>query len=330
MKKGDYHMEITSVNTIINNAVIATREEFKDDKKIIKGFIDAIRLNKELFLNSNMVDTKNNNGFKIDINVIDRILNKYENMNSVIGDNNVNELSDDLLKSKIYDKLGVVLVLFDGNFYTMLEMMLLGLYTHNAMIFDYDGYMWGSNTLLINIVEAFFKKQGMDEKLFQQSESLRVNEFFNNNKSIDKTVIIGNQEFVDKYIKECTTEVIVSRYNNYDLYIEDITHKDLIDKILGLGMNLNLYVRDDIEVDYDATIVGDVDEAISYINSNGSKNASSIFSSDNDNINRFIKNVKSKRVYLNTNPSYEDDFDIKQIDLLREKVIVVPNMYDYK
>ena len=95
-------------------------------------------------------------------------------------------------------------------------------------------------------------------------------------------------------------------------------------------MNLNLYVRDDVEVDYDATIVGDVDEAISYINSNGSKNASSIFSSDNDNINRFIKNVKSKRVYLNTNPSYEDDFDIKQIDLLREKVIIVPNKYDYK
>ena len=229
-------MKRNSIDDVINYAVKADRlTEFRDDTKLLKAFIEAIRLNKDeyeigkllvscfsylyyyLFLNTNMVDLKSNNGYKIDTNIIDRILNKYEDINSVIEGNNTSELSDDLIKSNIYSKLGVVLVLFDGNFYAMLEMMLLSLLTHNTMIFMYDGYMLGSNTLLINITESFFKKQKMDENIFQQIDNIDLN-IFKNFKSIDKTILIGNQEFVDKYIKECTTEVVVSRYDYYDLY----------------------------------------------------------------------------------------------------------------
>ncbi len=318
-------MKRNSIDDVINYAVKADRlTEFRDDTKLLKAFIEAIRLNKDLFLNTNMVDLKSNNGYKIDTNIIDRILNKYEDINSVIESNNTSELSDDLIKSNIYSKLGVVLVLFDGNFYAMLEMMLLSILTHNTMIFMYDGYMLGSNTLLVNITESFFKKQKMDENIFQQIDNIDLN-IFKNFKSIDKTILIGDQEFVDKYLKECTTEVVVSRYDHYDLYIEDITHMDLIGQILEFNTNLNVYIKDGIDIDYeDAMIVGDVDEAISNINSNGSKNASSIFTSDDDNAKRFISDCKSKVVYVNANPSYERNLDIKQEDLLREKRIIVP------
>ena len=322
-------MEQCKVEDIITKAVVASRNNYYH-KDLVRSFIDAIRLNGDLFLNTNVIDVKNNNGFRIEVDVINSILDKYKDMESLISKTDDTKISDNLLNSKVYEKLGVLYVIFDGNTYTMLEMMILGLLTHNAVIFAYDGYMGGCNTLLINIAESFFKKQKISTDIFQQSLTIRANEFFKNHKSIDKTVIIGNSEFVDKYLKECTTEVVVARFNSYDLYVEDITHLDLINKIMELGLDVNLYIKEGIATDNEeAIIVADVDEAITNINYNGGKYSSSIFTSDSNNAGIFIRDVKSKHVFVNTSPTYERSLDVKQEDLLREKSILLPNIYKF-
>ena len=110
MKKGDYHMKRNSIDDVINYAVKADRlTEFRDDTKLLKAFIEAIRLNKDLFLNTNMVDLKSNNGYKIDTNIIDRILNKYEDINSVIEEIKKSFIQGErYTKSEIKEKLKAI------------------------------------------------------------------------------------------------------------------------------------------------------------------------------------------------------------------------------
>ena len=114
----------------------------------------------------------------------------------------------------------------------MLEMILLGLLTHNTMVFAYNGYIGGTNGLLINMVQTILEKENLKKEMFQHSVTLRSNEFFDNFKSINKTVIIGDNEFINKYVSECTTETIVSGYQNYDIYIDSLKDIDLIKKII--------------------------------------------------------------------------------------------------
>ena len=68
--------------------------------------------------------------------------------------------------------------MFDGNTYTMLEMILLGLLTHNTMIFAYNGYMGGTNGLLINIIQTILEKENLKKEMFQHSITMRSSEFF--------------------------------------------------------------------------------------------------------------------------------------------------------
>jgi gamma-glutamyl phosphate reductase len=325
-------MEQDSVKNIINNAIIANRNnKYSYEKDYVSNFAKAIRENFELFESANEIDLNNENGFKLDNNLIDKILKKYENTDPLIESKDIISLMDNqLLNSKLYTKLGVVLVMFDGNTYTMLEMILLGLLTHNTMIFTYNGYMGGTNGLLIKIVQTILEKEKLKKEMFQHSVTLRSNEFFDNFKSINKTVIIGNNEFINKYLKECTTETIVSGYQNYDIYIDSLKNIDFINKILMQKLYVNIYIKSSLKTKIeDAIFVEDIDEAITYINYNSSLYCSSIFTEDNENASKFINSINSRYVMVNTSPTIEQSLDISQENLLKEKNIMVPNIYKF-
>ena len=325
-------MEQDSVKNIINNAIMANRNnKYNYEKELVSNFARAIRENIKLFESTNEIDLNNNNGFKLDNNLIDKILKKYENTEPLIKSKDKISLMDNqLLNSKLYTKLGVVLVMFDGNTYTMLEMILLGLLTHNTMVFAYNGYMGGTNGLLINMVQTILEKENLKKEMFQHSVTLRSNEFFDNFKSINKTVIIGINEFINKYLKECTTETIVSGYQNYDIYIDSLKDIEFIKKILMQKLYVSIYINSNLKIKAgNAIFVEDIDEAITYINYNSSKYCSSIFTENNENASKFIDNINSRFVMVNTSPTIEQSLDINQENLLKEKTILIPNIYKF-
>lgn len=325
-------MEQDSVKNIINNAIIANRNnKYNYEKELVSNFAKAIKMNIKLFESTNEIDLKNKNGFKLDNNLIDKIFKKYENTEPLIkSKDKISLMDNELLNSKLYTKLGVVLVMFDGNTYTMLEMILLGLLTHNTMIFAYSGYMGGTNELLINIVQTILEKENLKKEMFQHSVTLRSNEFFDNFKSINKTIIIGNNEFINKYLKECTTETIVSGYQNYDIYIDSLKDIEFIKRILMQKLYVNIYINNNLKIKAEnAIFVEDIDEAITYINYNSSQYCSSIFTEDNENASKFIDNINSRYVMVNTSPTIEQSLDISQKDLLKEKNIMIPNIYKF-
>jgi len=50
---------------------------------------------------------------------------------------------------------------------------------------------------------------------------------------------------------------------------------------------------------------------------------------DIENASKFIEMINTKYVMVNTSPTIEQALDIKQEDLLKEKNIVLPNLYKY-
>ena len=316
-------------NELINQAVEARNSnDTKYDVELVKDFARAISDSKNLFESTENIDIENKNGFHLDFTIIERILNRYENRKALINSENIVDKSDSLLRSHVYERLGIVLVLFDGNPYVLLEMIILGLLTHNTMIFSYEGYMRGTNGFILTLVQSILEKEGINPNIIQLYETKDNEELFKNFKTINKTIIIGDNLYINKYLKECSTEVKVSGYNNYDLYVENLEHKDVIEKILEQDLNINLYINDELDFDReDAIRVNDIDEVISYINYNSSLYSSAIFTDNTDNASYFMKNVNSKNVMVNASPTLEQALDIKEEDLLREKNLVMPNIY---
>ena len=126
-------------------------------------------------------------------------------------------------------------------------------------------------------------------------------------------------------LSKSNNKTIVSGYEHFDLYIEDTKHIDFINKIINTELNIQLYINSDMQFNYDsAMIVNDIDEAIAQVNYNGSKYSATIFTSSKENASKFIKEVKSKIITVNTSPTIERIIDIKQTELVNEKTIIYP------
>ena len=94
---------------------------------------------------------------------------------------------------------------------------------------------------------------------------------------------------------------------------------------MNLGLNVTAYINSELDFEYaNSIMVDDIDEAIGQINYGGSRYSSSIFTSSSENASKFIREVKSKIVSVNTSPTIERIIDIKQKDLINQKTIIYP------
>lgn len=317
-----------SINTIISNALIVNKDILsKNIKPIINQIKIALESNKEAILQANKIDQKNNNGFIIDFNIINNILSNLENETILYGDVTLSQKDDE--KKIIYGKeildYGNVVVINDGNPYITIEMAIRNIMAGNTTIISNNGFMIGTNQLLIQIIQSVLEQFNISKYLVQIYVSENFDEVLSNFANIDLVVCIGNHSLQNMILSKSKNRTIVSGYENFDLYIEDTSHIDFLNKIINTGLNIQLYINSDTKLDHSsAVIVNDVDEAIAQINYNGSKYSSAIFTTSTENASKFVKEVKSKIVTINTSPTIERIIDIKQTDLINEKTIIYP------
>jgi len=321
-----------NINIIIQNAVNANKNNnITEENKLINSFYQAFKENFSLFESTVKIDLNNKNGFNLDKDVMEKIFNRYLNSTVLINDTKDSAITkENLLASKVYTKVGIVHVIFDGNTYTMLELILLGLLTHNTIIFTDNGYMHGTNGLLLSLIQTILEKESYQKEMFQHCFSIKPEDFFDNFKTINMTIVIGNADFHNKYRRLCSNNMLISGHNNYDIYVDDLAHIETIEKIINQGLNVNIYINSELTIETDnAIFVSDVDEAIALINASGAGFSSSIFTDDNENASKFIKNINSKNVLVNVSPTIERQLDIRQEDLLQEKNIILSNIYKF-
>ena len=321
-------MKENDINKIINNVLLVDKKNLSNNiKPILKNIKISIKDNQDILLQANKIDTKNNNAFQLSFDIIDNIFKRVEKENIFYKD--VILLQKDDNKKIIYGKqimdYGNVVIITDGNPYLSLEMILRNIIAGNTIILVNNGFMYGINNLIVNIVQSILENYKVSKNLIQLFITDDYKEVLNNYANIDLVVCIGNHELQRLIIRESKNKVITSGYENFDLYIEDTKYLDFLNKIINTGLNVNLYINKDTNLDYDtAIIVSDIDEAIAQINYNGSRYSSAIFTSSNFNASKFIREVKSSIVTVNTSPTIERICDIKQLDLVYEKTIIYP------
>ena len=320
-----------SFNKIISNALLVKKDNIhKKIKSIITSYKEAIMDNKDGLDSSANIDISHNNGSKLDFDIIDRIFKRYESEEVLYGKVTLSEKDNEVIYGKEILERGNVLLINDGNSYVILEMIIKNLLVCNTLILVNNGYNFGVNTVLIELLHAVLSKYNIDESLVQLFASDDNHKVLKNFANIDLVVVIGNHALQTEILNKSKNRTITSGYDNYDVYVEDLAHIDFINEISKLGLNIEFYVKDDLDVHFDNEIrVSDIDEAISQINYNSSRYATSIFTNNEDNASRFIREVKSSYVTVNTSPTIERLLDINTSDLGLEKTIIYPNNMKY-
>lgn len=321
-------MQDNNINKIISNALQVNKDILSENiKAIISQIQKALDNNKEVIEQANIIDKKNNNGFILDFNIIKNIFSNLEKENIFYGDVTLSQKDDEkriVYGTQVMD-YGNVVVITDGNPYTMIEMVIRNIMAGNTTIFSNNGFMFGTNQLLIQIIQSVLEQFNISKFLVQLYVSENFDEVLSNFANIDLVVCIGNRSLQNMVLKKSKNRTIVSGYENFDLYIEDNSHLDFLNKILNTGLNIQLYINGDSKLDHSSAImVSDIDEAIAQINYNGSRYSSAIFTASSENASKFIKEVKSKIVTVNTSPTIERIIDIDQKDLINEKTIIYP------
>lgn len=326
-------MQDNNINTIISNALVVNKDILsKNIKPITNQIQKALESNKEAITQANKIDQKNGNGFMVDFSIINNIFSNLEKENILYGNVTLSQKDDEkkiIYGTQIMDS-GNVVVINDGNPYIIIEMALRNIMAGNTTIFSNSGFMFGTNQLLIQIIQSVLEQFNISKYLIQIFISENFDDILSNYANINLVVCIGDHNLQTLVLSKSKNKTIISGYENFDLYIEDTSHIDFLNKIVNTGLNIQIYINNETKIDHpNAILVNDVDEAIAQINYNGSKYNSSIFTTSTDNASKFIKEVNSKIVTINTSPTIERIIDIKQTDLVNEKTIIYPMNFNF-
>lgn len=306
---------MNNIREILGNAIMAhTNMDFNiDGRKVVKNIFELLEENKEDIDKANKIDVKNHNGFKLNFSILEKLNNKIKDIEDAYR--NViymNQNENNYLQGKQTDKLGTICLVYDGNTYCLLELVLKGIITHNSIIITSESdYMKATNELIIILIKRILEAYGIDKNLVQIIYTSRIEELLSNNTSINKVFAIGNKSLQDKIKKVSKVEVICKGYNNFDIYIEDLTNITIIQKIINENENIDIYVRNDLSVPFENYIgVEDFEEAIGQINFNTSGYSSSIFTNNYQNASIFLREIKTDNISVNSSPLVEGIIDI--------------------
>ena len=291
------------------------RNETKTNKKeIIEDIFNLIEKAESDIKKANKIDIKNKNGFKIDLEKIQKIENK------------IIEIEADKIKN-----IGTICVIYDGNTYCLLEIALEAILTGNSVILTSEiDYMKATNELILTLIRRVLEENGIDQNLIQKLYTHETEELLSNSASINKVIAIGNRDFQERIKKMSGIEVVCSGYGNYDIYIEDTSKINQIQQETDQNEHIQYYVKTGVKVPFKEYIeVQDIDEAVALINYNTAGYNSSIFTNDEENEEEFLKDIKSDHTIANQSPFLNDILDMNINEFSRTKNIEIDKKPEY-
>ena len=299
----------------------------KNIKMIIYNIKKSLNINKDLIEETNKLDIKNKNGFILDFNIINNIFSNIDKDNLYYKDVTLSkrDIKENIIYGKEIMNIGNVIVINDKNPYILIEMIIRNIKAGNKLILANNHYMYLTNKLIVKLVQDILEEFNISRNLIQLYVTDNYDSLLSNYANIDLVICIGNANLQKLILNKSKNKTIISGYENFDLYIDDIKDIDFLNKIINSNLDISLYINSNLNIDYPtAILVNDCDEAIKQINYNGSKFSSSIFTNSSINASKFINQVNSKIITVNTSPSIERTLDITQKDLITYKTIIYP------
>ena len=319
-----------NIREILGNATMAytNMDPNIEGKKVAQNIFELLDENKESIEKANKIDIKNNNGFKINFDMFQKLNNEISTIDDVYRKVIfMKQNGNNYIEGKQIDNLGTICLVYDGNTYCLLELVLKAILTHNSIIITSESdYMKATNELIVILIQRILEAYNIDKNLVQILYTSRIEELLSNSTSINKIFAIGNKNFQNRIRKISKVEIICKGYNYFDLYIEDLTNLAFIKKIVKEKENIDIYVKSGLKVPLEDYIeVEDIDEAIAQINFNTSGYSSSIFTDNNQNASEFLREVKTDNISVNSSPLIENIVDVDINLLLARKNMFYPN-----
>ncbi len=316
------------VRELLNNSIMA-REKMDiniDAKNIVKQWFEQIEKNKDSIKSINNIDVRNDNGIILDFDIInamkERLLtidDQYRKVISMQKDD-----TNHFIVGKQQDNLGTILLAYDNNVYTMIEFIAKCLLSRNSLIISSDNeFMKFTNETFVNLIHDVLKAYKCKEEFVQIYYTEDYSELLYNNTSINKVFACGNADFQKMIVSKSRVPVQCLGYDNYELYLDNNSNIDLVNKIIDSSNRVEIYVKDGVDIgDMNAIIVQDLDEAIAKINFSGSRFSTSIFTNSGADGAKFLREVKSSYIGVNSSPlkNIYDSVDINSL-------LTVKNMY---
>ena len=171
-------------------------------KKVAQSILKLLDENKENIEKANKIDIKNNNGFKINFDMFQKLnneINAIEEVYRKIISMKKNE--NNYLEGKQIDNLGTICLAYDGNTYCLLDLALKAILAHNSIIITSESdYMKATNELILILIQRMLEAYNIDKNLVQILYTSRIEELLSNSTSINRVFAIGNKNFQDKNI----------------------------------------------------------------------------------------------------------------------------------
>ena len=216
-------------------------------------------------------------------------------------------------KEKIIDGIGKLCLICNQNPYLIFNFILSSIYTNNKVEVILEDKMLATNKVLIESIKKVLKNLNLDNDTVNYLEVVNKDEIISTQNKYDLIYYFGNKESYINFIKRIHVDTKFENFGEIYLYSDSKDYKENIveiDKWSYLNeIKVNIYNSN-------------IDDAIKEINKfNNINKMSIIFSKDMEKISKFIKEVKSEKIYVNINSVSNYKFETNLNNLVYEKVV---------
>lgn len=273
----DFIKESTKVNNLYLDQT--------DLNKIIKEFKEVLIENKQKILEIYKIDNKNCMQ-SINFETMLDILKIYEN--------------EEINKK---NKKTIVAVLYYGNPYITINLCIQALLQKKAiMALTYDSLV-GINKFIIDIFNFILKKYRIASiiKLFN---CVKTEEIKQVEKYMDRIICIGNTNLYYQLKKQDVKNLKYVPFKNMAIYCDEDEYSQLQFELYNYSTKIGIEAEICEE---------DIEEFIEYVNLNNELENIVILSKSNEVVQKAKKEIKTYKVYINSNPFKEEKFKLQDI-----------------
>ena len=274
----------------------------KTIEKIIDKFCIFIERSPEHFQKAIKEDLKTNK-IETSINRLTKIAKNYKREFPLLPS---------FTSTTIRDGFGNLCVIYDGNPYITLKLLISSLRTHNNIVFFTKNY-FEINTLLVESFNMISKDCKYTEKFASIQNKFSNNEIIKKQNLFDLVIYVGDKRAYQSIQKQLRIPSIFNGYKIIDVYIEDKSFKEVL-----LQIDKHAY-SNAIQINYfDNT---NIEDTINYINKYNLNDCFVVFTKNSEIAYTFINSLKCKNVFINKNPFIDYAFDINENQLVYTKHI---------
>ncbi len=241
----------------------------------------------------------------------------FEKLNEII-DKQIqnNKFNVKFTPENIIDGYGNIVVVYNGNPYITLNLVLMALKTHNNIIFFSQKY-YAVNSIIIQTLNNICKKLKYTDEM-SLIEFSDTDKLVQNQSLFDLLIYIGDKREYQKIKRRVSLPTIFYGYNYVDVFVESKEFKDLL-------LEIDKYAnQNDIVINYfDNT---SHEETFSFINKYEISDCFVLFSKNTDTIYKFMSHIKVNKFYINQNPFEDYDFEFDEKKLVYNKKIFLKKM----